>query len=187
MAEDNRGEPLEGEIVPWDSPEPPPDTEGRRERKWGYPIDEDTVRAAVRDRTAGMPTKVVAQKYGISHETVRRWCGDAVMARRYTPEQLGEIRAALALEYEVAASFCWDMVRAAPLSKLALEALGRIDSLTSNRAKLLGAIAPVRVDAQVHLVTEAERELQEMINEANAKTAVDEARVIAEAGADEEL
>jgi hypothetical protein len=51
----------------------------------------------------------------------------------------------------------------------------------------MGAIAPVRVDVQVTELTAAEQELQEMINEAKAKTAADEAAVIQAASEDPDL
>lgn len=58
-----------------------------------------------------------------------------------------------------------------------LAAIDRLVKISERRAKLLGLDAAVKVDAQVHQVDPADIELAQMINEAKAKQAAEEARL----------
>src|SRR5690606_28078765 len=58
-----------------------------------------------------------------------------------------------------------------------LQAIGTLVRLSERRAKLLGLDAAVRVDAQVHQVDPADIELAQMIREAKARAAAEEARL----------
>lgn len=174
---------LEGEIVPYVDEEPPP----RRRRKYTLNVDEDTIEQIILKRGLGHTLRALADEYGVSHETIRIWCGEAQAKRQIKPADVPKVRAKIALQYEAAEEVCRKIIRDFPGTKAALDAISVLNGLMANRSKLLGVIAPVRVDASVYVVTEEERELQEMINEAAAREAAREARVIADATADEDL
>jgi len=58
-----------------------------------------------------------------------------------------------------------------------LQAIDRLVKISERRAKLLGLDAAVKVDAQVHQVDPADIELAQMVSEAKAKQAAEEARL----------
>jgi hypothetical protein len=62
-----------------------------------------------------------------------------------------------------------------------LQAIGTLVRLAERRSKLLGLDAAVKVDAQVTTVDPADIELAQMIREAQAKAAAEEARLRGEA------
>lgn len=170
--------------------------EGRRhggDDKRGRPrgarlFDEDFIKEVVTERVIkGRALTDVAAEYGISHETVRRWSGDAQAARNVTKPDVIAIRAGLAAELETVGREAWKIHKGALDNKTRLEALGRVESTIRARAILEGANAPVRHDVSVTAVTEAEKELQEMIMEARAREAVNEQAVIDAASADPDL
>lgn len=204
------GEVISGDIVPWT------EDPGYGNRAGGYSrrgeggrrhwnsdgkgrhaqADEDTVRAVVHDRVTGMTLRAVAEKYGISVETVRNWSKETQeRAERMT--DVVKIRAAEALQLEAVQRVAWGMVRAGEAllaagdfkGGLAMmkDGLSQVQMATMGHSLLHGTRAPVRVDVTHHAMTQAEQELQEMINEAKAKAANAEADVIRAASEDPDL
>jgi len=153
----------------------------------------------------------IAARFGVSTETVRRWTrGD--VDKRSSAVDTPKLRAEAAIHLEAERTQAWEIFqqlkdalamgvgqdddppgrRTAALPhptylKALMDALGKVESATAVHAKLLGLYVPVKVDVQITALTEAERELQEMINEAKTRTAAMEAAVIAEASEDPDL
>lgn len=176
---------LEGEIVPAKRGPYWTNTNGHGRHAGA---DEDLVRQVIADRVTGMTLKQVAAKWGVSHQTVANWAGEDRKNRSRV--EAAEARGEAAQQLAVARDRAWELYRMGRLArnpKLMSEALLRVESITGNKARLEGAIKPVRVDVEVHAVTEAERELQEMLNEAAAKAAAEEQTIIDAANADPDL
>lgn len=199
------GEVYSGEVVPADQgPQEPQGDRGynRNDRseegqqRWerqqqrgrrSFATD-DQVAGVIADRVRGMKLRMVAEKWGVSIETVRIWCGDD--KRRRLATNVDELRAEAAQQLDVVRREAWGMYEAGMVTsqpKVMDAALTRVESSTMAKAKLEGAIRPVRVDVEVHAVTEAERELQEMLTEAAAKAAAEERTIIDAANADPDL
>lgn len=183
--QDDPGEAIEGEIIPAPGQKRHWNSGGNRHNAH---VDEDTVKGVIADRVSGMTLRGVAAKWGVSPETVRRWAGEDLANRQRV--EVPALRAEAAQQLDAARQQSWAMFQAAKgrgLLKTMENALIRVESTTMAKAKLEGAIAPVRVDMQVTEVTEAELELQEFLNEAKAKTAAAEQAVIDAASADPDL
>lgn len=186
------GEVLEGEIV---LSRPPREGRRYRQRHWNNNgdgqnvyVDKDLVKQVVADRVSGMTLRDVGDKYGISPQTVANWAGEDKKNR--TRVEAAEARAEAAQHLDVARDKAWEMYRKADaggVPKVMGEALNRVESVTMSKARLEGAIKPIKVDVEVYALTEAERELQEMVREAQAKAAAEEAAVIAAASEDPDL
>lgn len=204
------GEVIDGEIVPWK------EDPGYGNRAGGYSrrgedgrrhwnsdgkgqnayADPDTVAAVVHDRVTGMTLKAVAAKYGISPETVRRWAQEQ-RERTEAMTDVVKIRAAEALHLEAVQRTAWALVRAGEAALMAgdlkggvsmiKDGLSAVQTATMGHSLLHGTRAPVRVDVTHHAMTQAEQELQEMINEARAAAANAEADVIRAASEDPDL
>lgn len=178
-------EALEGEIVP--AKRGPYWTNSNGQGRHAG-ADEDLVRQVIADRVSGMTLKQVAAKWGVSHQTVSNWAGED--RRNRSRVEAAEARGEAAQQLAVARDRAWELYRLGRLTrnpKLMSEALTRVESITGNKARLEGAIKPIRVDVEVYAVTEAERELQEMLNEAAAKAAAQEQAVVDAASADPDL
>lgn len=190
---------LEGEIMPAPIPvgdftEPP-----RAHRTWRADLSEDDIRNLINERLIGYSLRQLSGKYHVSPQTIKRWTDGHVQKREYTPPDIPAIRARMAAEMEAAEAVVERIIRLTglaenstvpvtdKLAKVALDAVAQLNALKVNRARLVGAVAPVRVDAVVTQLTAAEAELQEMINEAKAREHRREADVIAQASADEDL
>lgn len=163
----------------------------RRQRKaGGQPIiDEDLVRAVIDARVKGGTLKSIGETYGVSHETVRRWCGEAVKGRRQEIDVVG-LRVEAAMHLEAARREAWELQQAAKvlqMPKIALDALSQVGQHTMAHARLMGLIMPTRVDVQVTELSQAEIELQELLREAQMKAAAAEADVIRAASEDPDL
>jgi hypothetical protein len=160
------GEVIEGELVPYLF------TGDRDRRSDRVYYDEETIAEAIRQVMAGHRVTDVAARVGCNRQTVWRWVNGA-------KDKLGgvafvdlpRVRGNLALELETASHEAWKIVRAYPGTKIALDAIVVINNLARNRAVLLGANAPVVVQVDHNVVTESDRELEELINEAKAKAA----------------
>jgi hypothetical protein len=189
------GKALEGEVVyvPTRSGGDPGSSRWGKQERFGNRsnynvfVDEDLVREVVNKRIQGWTLRRLAETYGIAPETARRWSGEAVKARRQEGLDVVALRAEAAAHLEAARMEAWKIYGDAALQKTQLDALGKVETLTSAHARLMGLNAPVRVDLQVTELTAAEQELQEMINEAKARTAADEAAVIQAASEDPDL
>jgi transposase len=156
-------------------------------RRTSY-ADEDTIAAVIADRAKGMGLRAVAAKWRCSPETVRRWCGEDIEAHKLA--DVDKVRAEVAQQLATVRREAWAMFEAGKdlgRADIMKDALTRVESSAMATAKLTGAIRPVKIDVMHTAVTEAERELQEMINEARARTAAEEAAVIASANADPDL
>jgi transposase-like protein len=165
---------------------------GKRERfgnrsNYNVFVDENLVREVHSKWIQGWSYRKISEEYGMSPETARRWCGEARETRRQAGLDIVALRAEAAAHLEAARMEAWKIHGEAVLHKTQLDALGKVETLTGAHARLMGLNAPVRVDLQVTELTAAEQELQEMINEAKAKTATDEAAVIQAASEDPDL
>jgi transcriptional regulator with XRE-family HTH domain len=176
------GEVFEGEVVL------PEKIRRRRGHQHGRIMDEDLIRDVIQARRVKKwSLKKVAEVYGVSHETVAVWAGERDKKAPDAPDVL-KIRREIADSLEVITQEAWRIHDENPHApKVQLEALGRLESVDRARSILHGVNAPVRHDVTLVAVTEAERELQEMINEAKAKEAVREAAVIEAANNDPDL
>lgn len=156
----------------------------------GQPIiDEDLVRAVIDARVKGGTLKAIGDQYGISHETVRRWCGEAIKGRRAEVDVVG-LRVEAAMHLEAARREAWKLHRLGELVQRAdvmKDALTQVGQHTMAHARLMGLLMPTRVDVQVTELSQAEIELQEMLREAQAKAAAAEAEVIRAASEDPDL
>lgn len=178
---------FEGEVVTRGRPR---GRDGRSQGTWAY--HEDFIRKVVTDwAVKRRPMGEIAEEYGISSATVHRWCRDSAEARlaRARQPDVVAIREQLADELEVVSQEAWEVHRQALDPRTRLDALGRVESTVRARALLYGANAPVRVNAEVTLtaVTEAEKELEELIREAKVRQTIFEAAVIAAASDDPDL
>lgn len=163
---------LEGEVVGHDDGGKEKPRAGRRtwyteEEPETY---EDLVRQVVHAWVAGWTYGQIKEKYGVERNTVRNWVDAARDKNNITAPEIGRARAEVALDLKVAAGHCWTIVRTYPGTKIALEALARIESIARTLAALQGLNAPARVEVQHTEVTQEDLELQEMINEARAKS-----------------
>lgn len=140
------------------------------------------------------PLREIGLRFGISASTVHRWTSERIEERSQQVDVVRK-RTEAAIELEAARAEAWKVYdackgRAASdyrAIRTALEALRTVDMLSGSHAKLLGLEMPKKIDVQVTELTEAERELQEMITEAQARTHAREADVIAESSADPDL
>lgn len=155
---------------------------------YGRIMDEDLVRDVIDARVVKKWTlQKVADTYGVSMSTVSNWCKEHGHLPPDAPNVL-KIRAEIAAALDVIGKETWrihEEAEGAP--KVQLDALARLESIERTRGILHGANAPVRHDVTLTAVTEAERELQEMIREAQAKQALKEAAVIQAASEDPDL
>jgi len=203
---DEHGNPRQG-----DRSEQPRDRFGPGEKFGPRSYDEGLVREVVA-YTVTHPQeglRKIGARFGISVDTVRRWTR-ADVDKRSSAVDTPKLRAEAAIHLEAERTEAWkifqalkDALRIIPdgpederdeaslphpaYLKALMDALGRVESATSVHSKLMGLNMPVKVDVQLTALTDAERELQEMINEAKARTAAMEAAVIAEASEDPEL
>lgn len=182
---------LEGEIVLVGYEYTSERTQQDRARKGRQRIlDDDTVTEIIRERLVKRRTlRDIASEYGISTQTVLRYANEFRHAAPPSPNVV-KTRELLDDEFEVIATEGWKLYRMAKDSsnlKDALKALSQLESILRARALLHGANAPVRHDLTVAVVTDAERELQEMIAEAKAKESNREQAVIDAASQDETL
>lgn len=179
------GEVIEGEIVVFGHGGK---REGRRGHAYGS-LDEDTLREIIDKRVQGVALQALADEYGVSKTTVSRWCGENRSSRRQGEGRVDVValRAEAAEQIDVARRAAWKMFREHLHPRVKLDALTRVESLTMAKAKLMGLNMPIKIDVQVHELSAAEQELQEMINEAKAKAAADEAAVIEAASKDPDL
>lgn len=187
MGDQENPEVFEGEIV-WGDGRRDSDSGRSRRGRYNPDVTEDDIRGVIADRVRGMTLREVADKWSCSVETVRRWCNEDKKKR--ASAEAPKLRAEAAQQLEVVRDSAWEMYRAAQLRgmpKTMNDALTRVESATMAKAKLEGAILPVRIDLQVTELSAAEQELQEMINEAQAKAVVDEQAVIDAASADPDL
>lgn len=167
---------------------------GRQSRMGGHPngavLDEDLIREILRERLVKQRSLAdLADEYGISKATINRWATEARHRGPNAPNVV-KIRDELDEQFGTIAREAWKLHRQAVdagQGDLNLKALARLESITRGRALLHGANAPVRHDLTVAVVTEAERELQEMIREAKAAESVREKAVIDAASADADL
>lgn len=179
-------EAIEGEIVL------APQARGgsRRGAPKGRILDADLIKEVVRERLIKQRSQVsIAEEYGISPATVARWA-DNYRATAPKAANVVKIRDELSEEFDTIAAETWALHKAAVEAhhgEIQLKALGRLESIVRAKALLHGANAPVRHDLTVAVVTEAERELQEMIREAKAAESAREAEVIRSASEDAEL
>lgn len=134
----------------------------------------------------------IGRTFGLSDTTVRGWCIDKTSERAKKVDVVA-LRTEAAQHLEAARDEAWNVFTAAVersdarMLRTALEALRTVGMMTGDHARLMGLNMPVKVDVQVTEITEAERELQELIREAQARAAAAEADVIAQASADPDL
>jgi hypothetical protein len=161
-----------------------PEGAGRGRGKRAY-LDEDTIAQIIRERLKGRPLREIGEEFGVSRTTVRNYTEGHITQK--VSVDVSKVRARIGAELEAAKHEAWKIFMAFDHPKIKLDALTRVESLLGNQATLYGAKMPVRVDLTITEVTEAERELQELIREAQARVSGSRAQVIADATADEGL
>lgn len=159
-------EPVDGEVVLWEAPR-------TRQRRHNAFVDPDVVEEIVRKRIKGATLKALGAEYGISHETVRQWCGEAVKKTRVASADILALRARLTLELETLKNAAWQEFETNAHQGVRRDALTRVESAVRAIADLNGAKAPVVVKAEVSVteLTQEDLKLQEMIREAQAREA----------------
>lgn len=188
--DDGLNRPVEGDVIDSGGVEvyvAPRDGRGRRSTKPGRvyvgDIPEETIEEIIRERLKNVKSlREIGREYGVSHETVRQWCGEATDRRQAANADALRIRAKIMQELDVVKREAWVMYEAAKLSAavgVMKDALVRIESVLGNQARLSGAVAPlaVKADVQVTELTQEDLAIQAMINEAQAKAAAIEAQV----------
>lgn len=161
---------IEGELLPAQAPYLFDGDHDRRSDRNFY--DEETITEAIRLVMAGHKPSVVAERIGCSRQALWRWVNTAKDKRgAISYVDMPRVRGSLALELAAGREEAWRCVRAYPQTKFALDALVVINNLIRNEAVLLGLNAPIVVQVDVEQVTAADRELEELINEAKAKAA----------------
>lgn len=192
---------IEGEIVagPWEWNKPygggeAPDPE-RPGRGYGtgpgrrfIDLDEDDIRGIVAERLQGATLRALAAKHKVSPQTIRNWTEGHVAGLQ--PTDIVKARNHHAAHFEAVRDAAWELYRAGKLARdprVMLDAMTQVRFATESITKLRGLNAPVKVDVEVVALTEAEKELREMLNEAAAKQAAEEAAVIKAAESDPDL
>lgn len=192
-----------------DDNERPQDRFGPGERFGPRSYDEGLV-AEVIAYTVAHPyegLRKIAARFGVSTTTIVRWTR-ADVDKRSSAVDTPKLRAKAAIHLEGVRAEAWNLYQALKDTlaiggvdeegrtrglphpsylKALQDALVRVESVTGAHAKLMGLNMPVKVDVQLTELTEAERELQDMIREAQARAAAAEAAVIAAASEDPEL
>jgi transposase len=183
---------LVGEIMPYSAPQGDAPQDGytdpqgrwrKRNQRYGRdgePLDEDFVEQVVRARLQGMPLREVAARFGVSHETVRKWSGQATDSMVRKSAEVARVRAKLVLELQAVRHEAWKMARESGHPTVTKDMLTRVESAIRAEADLLGAKAPFRAEVQVTELSQEDLKAQEMIREAQAKAAADRSRVEAE-------
>jgi hypothetical protein len=178
--------PLEGEIVFIEHPHRAYRRNTAGQTDYDQAFVREVVAWSIANPTWGL--RRIGDKFGISKTTVANWCRSANIDRQKA--DVAQARAEASLQLQTARDQAWKMYELAILTRkprYALDALSLINTITGQDARLMGLNMPTRVDVQVTELTEAELELQEIIREAQAKTAADEADVIAAASEDPDL
>jgi DNA-binding transcriptional MerR regulator len=180
---------VQGELVPYAR------SERREKRHRTTEFDEDDIRQIAMWRSAGFSLREIETmceaQYGHapSRMTIKRWTDSFVVTQveKQHPTATPGQRAEIVTQYEAVAAEAWRIVMAYRGTELALKALDRVLAATRHKALAMGANMPVRVDHTVELVSETERELQEMLREAGARQAREQADVIRRASEDPDL
>lgn len=183
------GETLEGELVPFAR------SERNEKRGKTTEFDEDDIRQIAIWRQAGFSLREIEGMcltffgHAPSRMTIKRWTDDyeIVQVDKQHPTATPAQRAAIITQYEAVAIEAWRIAMAYRGTELALKALDRVIAATRHKALALGSNMPVRVDHTVELVSETERELQEMLREAAAAQARRQEEVIRRASEDPDL
>lgn len=166
---------ISGDIVPADEWDEKPN-DGYRSR--GNRYSADTIAEAIRARALGFSLQQISDRLGPNIETIRIWCQEAARGRQYpTPQSLNRVRGEMVVELEAMQHEALRVARMYPGTELALKGLTVANHILRTRANLIGVNAPQRVDVKVEEITEADRELFDMINEAKAKSALAEDKI----------
>jgi hypothetical protein len=183
------GKALQGELVPFARSE-------RNERRGKTTeFDEDDIRQIAIWRHAHFSLREIEQMcmtffgHAPSRMTIKRWTDDYVLTQtdKQHPTAMPAQRAEIITQYEAVATEAWRIAMAYRGTELALKALDRVLAANRHKALAMGSNMPVRVDHTVELVSETERELQEMLREAAAEQARRQEDVIRRASEDPDL
>ncbi|MFC5947062.1 hypothetical protein ACFQH9_02065 [Pseudonocardia lutea] len=121
----------------------------------------------------------IAKQFGVSQATVQRriaeWCAKVIVPK------VEEYRAIENAKLDEICNVAGAIARNPEADpELRLKALDRLTRAADRRAKLNGLDAPVKADVTVHEVTQQDLELQEMLREAEAANAAQEAALKAQ-------
>lgn len=160
----------------------------------GKAYPEPVVQAVIDERTLNpyATLQQIADKFDVSTETVRVWCGEAKASRERARVDVQALRNERAEELEVALRQMWALYSACkaaspPNLDGMVDAMNQIRQFTSIYARLMGLNAPIKIDVEATILTEAERELREMLDEAKAKAWATEQDTIKAASEDPDL
>lgn len=132
----------------------------------------ETMRLALEE---GLTQDQIAARQGITQGAVSKRINKLLAEHSYSGAEEWRKMDGLRLEHERAEIKA--IIRRQADDEMKLKGYDRLLRYSDRLAKLYGADLPVKVDMTVTEVSEAERELQEIINEARAKTAAEEARI----------
>jgi Homeodomain-like domain len=123
---------------------------------------------AIELRAAGASYREIGAALGVTHVTARNWVLTAVDEVKY--EQAETMRKVEGTSLDRLQRAMWPEAIQGD-AKAAMAVL----RIMERRARLFGLDAPVKVDAQVTEVTQADMEMAELVREAKAKAATQDA------------
>jgi DNA-binding CsgD family transcriptional regulator len=145
-----------------------PANSGRRGRASANSHDLAWRRAEVlKMRRRGWSITRIAIELGVSASTISKDL-DTVLTE-HTVANITMLRALENERLDYILDKCVEVIEAAPGTKLAIAAAGRLIQVSARRSALNGLDVPIRIDHTVHEVDAQDRELQEILREAQAR------------------
>lgn len=126
----------------------------------------------LRLKVLGYRDNVIAEQMRMSLPTVRKRLRAAVA--QHGPQRVEEYREVCAQRYEALVAMALDEYK----NGAGLAAIAEVRNLTREYADLVGAKAPVQVDLAVTVETEQEKQLREMLAQAERDTAAREQVIV---------
>lgn len=121
-------------------------------------------------KLAGKSFRAIGEELGVSHTWARELVEREIEARKWPV--VAKWREVELARLEAMHQALWNLViKHAEAGDLAavLAVMDRLEKFGARRSKLLGLDAPIQVDATVHEVTQQDLEIQELIQDAEAK------------------
>lgn len=125
---------------------------------------------AIELRAAGASYREIGAAFGVTHPTARNWVLAAVDATQY--EQADVVRQIEGTTLDRLQRALWPQAIGGDI-----KAVTAVIRVMERRARLFGLDAPVKVDASVVEVTQADLEMEELVREAKARVAIEDSAV----------